>query len=286
MRRRDGLRVALAALMAVVVGCPAEEPATPPMAPPRPGPSPVAQGEPAPTPAPPPIPADGRQGSNDDAPTAPARAGHEAAPVRVTIERPPAPTIGEAVRLRPGQLLELSRELRVGHAGTSGPVAHLEVLVGPYCYAVDAGVAGRVVAGPAGLVLDAVEEGVVGLSWTRSPASEPSTWDLVQAPRVVTRDGEERLLVREMALFSLPDGVRVGVGDVGPDPTLGAGAPPSVTITVFSPTYAADPGQGYGRDLRAREGQVVGPAAGPRFEVERVTPASSGGWGTVTLVRR
>src|SRR5690606_10608998 len=128
----------------------------------------------------------------------------DAGPVPITVQPPPIPAPGEPVELRPGRLLELSPTLRVGPAGTSGSVAHFEVLVGAFSYAVDARTGEPVVAGPVGLVVDAVEaDGRVRLRWSREPEGEPTAWVAEHRPRPAPHVGADALVVREMALFVL-----------------------------------------------------------------------------------
>lgn len=201
-----------------------------------------------------------------------------AAPIPVTVTRPPPPAPDEAVTLLRGERLEAGREVRLGFVAVTEARAQLDVGVGPFHYTVTAGPGERVAVGPGALLVEAVEalaRPVAVVRWDGPPPDLPRA-KLELEPRA---DGP-RLLLREQALFALADGARVGVGEVR-ERTNG----PRVLLTIFPPGYDRDPGLGYARDL-AFDGAVVGADAGRRLRVTAVTPRGPDRpWGTVALVR-
>ncbi len=248
------MRRALLALQLLLAGCPPPAP-PPPIAPP-----PLPQRPPTPPPAP----------------------VVSAAPIPVTVTKPPPPAAGEAVRLARGERLEAGPDCRVGLVAVAEGRAQLDVGVGPFHYTVTAGPGERVVVGPGGLLVDAVElaakpvaRPLATVRWDGAPPDLP----LARLELQPKADGG-RLLLREQALFALPDGTRIGVGEVR-ERTNG----PRVLLTIFPPGYDRDPGLGYARDL-AFDGAIVGADAGRRLRVTAVTPRGPDRpWATVTLVQ-
>ena len=80
-----------------------------------------------------------------------------AAPIPVTVTRPPPPAPDEAVTLLRGERLEAGREVRLGFVAVTEARAQLDVGVGPFHYTVTAGPGERVAVGPGALLVEAVE---------------------------------------------------------------------------------------------------------------------------------
>jgi hypothetical protein len=239
----------------LLAGCPPPAP-PPPIAPPAPPAPPAPVVSSAPTP-------------------------DSGGPIPVTVTKPPPPAPGESGRLARGERLEAGPECRVGLVAVVEGRAQLDVGVGPFHYTVTAGPGERVAVGPGGLLVDAVELGAKPVvrpfaivRWDGAPPDLP-----LAKLELQPKSEAGRLLLREQALFALPDGTRVGVGEVR-ERTNGT----RVLLSVFPPGYDRDPGLGYARDV-AFDGAVVGADAGRRLRVTAVTPRGPDRpWATVTLV--
>jgi hypothetical protein len=237
-------------LVAALSGCPDAPP-------------PGGTGNATPTPTP-----TATTGTEAPAPTpSPTPAPTTATPTPITIEPPAAPAPGEPITLQHGRVLQVTDELRVGNSGVVGPVAHLEVLIGEYCYSAPASVGDLIAVGRGALRVEAIDgvESAVTVRWERAHDGSAT-----HEPRPADGGG---LLLRELALFVLEDGTRVGVGPVTGD---------EVMINIFPPGYDKDPGVGYARE-RVRAGAKVGDTA---FTLTRIAPrAPDRSWGTIVLTR-
>lgn len=251
----------------LLVGCPDE------VAPPPPPVTPV-------TPTPPPVTSTPRPTQTTEsavAPTSEAPAPVEPEPTLVTVTPPAPPALGERVRLGSGRLLTSTTnpDLRVGGAGVRDGLAQLEVLIGGFCYSVEAAAGDVISVGPALLAVDELETASPGAAFVRWEREAPPGAPLLLEAKA--RESEQ--LLREQALYKLDGGV-VGVGDVR-ETRDG----PRVTLTIFPADYESDPGMGYARDVRVVAGALVGvDGPGPKFRLLRVTARSAGQrWGTVVL---
>lgn len=184
--------------------------------------------------------------------------------------------------LRRGTQLHVRRDRALGvvsvdpAAGDRPARARVSVSAGPYSFVAVLSAGARVRLAGTTLEVVAVEP-PTAVRVRRAPGGGPD-----EPLRAAPAEQDGRLLLEPLAIYTLPDGRAVGVGNVRPDGDDGAAV---VTLTVFPPGYREDPSRGYDLHVDAAAGNALEGAAA-RVRVVRLELDQGDRPGVVELALR